>query len=69
MAQAASDDAAIAPSNPVSKPERAVSDSWITTKVKSDILANSVSKALKVGVKTKRGVVSIKGKLPKPRCY
>jgi hyperosmotically inducible protein len=64
MAQAASDDAAIAPSNAVSKAERAVSDSWITTKVKSEILANSVSKAFKVGVKTKRGVVSLKGKLP-----
>ena len=64
MAQAASDDAAIAPSNAVSKAERAVSDSWITTKVKPEILANSVSKAFKVGVKTKRGVVSLKGKLP-----
>ena len=64
MAQAASDDAAIAPSNAVSKAERAVSDSWITTKVKSEILANSVSKAFKVGVKTKRGVVSLKGTLP-----
>ncbi len=64
MAQAASDDAANAPSNAVSKAERAVSDSWITTKVKSEILANSVSKAFKVGVKTKRGVVSLKGKLP-----
>ena len=64
VAQAASDDAAIAPSNAVSKAERAVSDSWITTKVKSEILANSLSKAFKVGVKTKRGVVSLKGKLP-----
>ena len=64
MSQAASDDAAIAPSNAVSKAERAVSDSWITTKVKSEILANSVSKAFKVSVKTKHGVVSLKGKLP-----
>jgi hyperosmotically inducible protein len=64
MSQAASDDAAVAPSNAVSKAERAVSDSWITTKVKSEILANSVSKAFKVSVKTKRGVVSLKGKLP-----
>lgn len=62
--QAASDNAAVTPSNAASKAERAVSDSWITTKVKAEILANSVSKAFKVGVKTKRGMVSLKGKLP-----
>jgi len=44
--------------------EKAVSDSWITTKVKSEILANSVSKGFKVNVKTKAGVVTLKGKLP-----
>ena len=43
--------------------ERVVSDSWITTKVKSEILAHSVSKSFKVSVKTKRGVVALKGKL------
>jgi len=64
MSQAASDDAAIAPSHAASKAEQAVSDSWITTKVKSEILANSVSKAFKVSVKTKHGAVSLKGKLP-----
>lgn len=47
-----------------SKVEKAVSDSWITTKVKSEILANSASKAFKVSVTTKAGVVSLKGKLP-----
>lgn len=46
------------------KAEKAVSDSWITTKVKSEILANSASKALKVSVTTKGGVVMLKGKLP-----
>ena len=46
------------------KAEKAVSDSWITTKVKSEILANSASKAFKVNVKTKSGVVMLKGKLP-----
>lgn len=46
------------------KAEKAVSDSWITTKVKSEILANSVSKAFKVSVTTKGGVVMLKGKLP-----
>ena len=46
------------------KAEKAVSDSWITTKVKSEILANSVSKAFKVSVTTKGGVVHLKGELP-----
>jgi hyperosmotically inducible protein len=64
MALAASDDATMPPSKTASKAERAVSDSWITTKVKSEILANSVSKAFKVSVKTKGGAVSLKGKLP-----
>jgi hyperosmotically inducible protein len=64
MALAASDDAAMAPSKAASNAERVVSDSWITTKVKSEILANSVSKAFKVSVKTKSGAVSLTGKLP-----
>lgn len=64
MALAASNDATTAPSKTVKKAERVVSDSWITTKVKSEILANSVSKAFKVGVKTKSGAVSLTGKLP-----
>ncbi len=41
-----------------------MSDGWITTKVKSEILANSISKAFKVHVKTESGVVTLKGKLP-----
>lgn len=64
MAMAASDSTATAPSKAASNAERVVSDSWITTKVKSEILAHSVSKAFKVSVKTKRGVVSLTGKLP-----
>lgn len=64
MALAASDDATMAPSKAASNAERVVSDSWITTKVKSEIMANSVLKAFKVSVKTKSGVVSLKGKLP-----
>jgi hyperosmotically inducible periplasmic protein len=44
--------------------ERVVSDSWITTKVKSEILADSVSKGFKVNVKTIHGVVVLKGTLP-----
>lgn len=65
-AYAASSDA----SNPSSgtttakKTERVMSDSWITTKVKSGILANSGTKGFKVKVKTKQGVVALNGKLP-----
>lgn len=43
---------------------KAPSDGWITTKVKSELLANSASKGLKVHVTTKGGVVALKGKLP-----
>ncbi len=43
--------------------KKAVSDSWITTKVKSEIMADSVSKGFKVGVKTMHGVVVLKGAL------
>lgn len=64
LAQAASDSPAAAASAAVNKTERVVSDSWITTKVKSEILANSASKAFKVSVKTKSGVVHLGGKLP-----
>lgn len=64
LALAASDGATMAPAKAASNAEGVVSDSWITTKVKSEILANSVSKAFKVSVKTKSGAVSLKGKLP-----
>jgi hyperosmotically inducible periplasmic protein len=64
MALAASDGTATTPSKTASQAQRVVSDSWITTKVKSEILANSVSKAFKVSVKTKKGAVSLTGKLP-----
>jgi hyperosmotically inducible protein len=43
--------------------KRVVSDSWITTKVKSEILADSVSKGFDVSVETKNGVVVLSGKL------
>ncbi|MHB1943141.1 MAG: BON domain-containing protein [Acidiferrobacteraceae bacterium] len=46
------------------KAERVGSDTWITTKVKSEILANSVSKGFDVNVKTIHGVVILKGALP-----
>jgi len=45
------------------KTKRVASDSWITTKVKSGILADSVSKGFDVSVTTKHGVVMLKGTL------
>lgn len=60
----AADDTSMVPNSTAKKAERAMTDSWITTKVKSEILANSVSKAFKVGVKTKQGAVALDGKLP-----
>lgn len=41
-----------------------VSDSWITTKVKSELLADSVTKGFDVKVVTTKGVVALSGKLP-----
>src|SRR5580693_3739688 len=48
----------------VAESERVGSDSWITTKVKSEILADSVSKGFDVHVKTLNGVVMLSGVLP-----
>lgn len=45
------------------KTKRVVSDSWITTKVKTEILADSVSKGFDVSVETKNGVVVLSGAL------
>lgn len=64
LTASAADDTSMAPNGAAKKAERAVTDSWITTKVKSEILANSVSKAFKVRVKTKQGAVALSGKLP-----
>src|SRR5665213_389562 len=46
------------------KTGRVGSDSWITTKVKSEILSDSLSKGFDVHVKTLHGVVMLRGKLP-----
>jgi hyperosmotically inducible protein len=43
--------------------KREVTDSWITTKVKSELLADSVTKGFDVKVVTTRGVVVLSGKL------
>jgi len=48
----------------IAKTERVGSDTWITTKVKSQILADSVSKGFDVHVKTLHGVVMLRGMLP-----
>jgi hyperosmotically inducible protein len=50
-------------SKALAKTKKEVSDSWITTKVKSDILADSVSKGFDVNVVTTNGVVVLKGTL------
>ena len=46
-----------------SKTKRVASDTWITTKVKSEITADSVSKGFDVSVTTTHGVVVLKGTL------
>lgn len=48
----------------VDKTERVGSDTWITTKVKSELLADSTAKGFKVHVKTLHGVVMLRGMLP-----
>ena len=48
----------------VAKAERVGSDSWITTKVKSEILSDSISKGFDIHVKTLHGVVLLRGTLP-----
>lgn len=66
MANAATSDptASETATKAVHKTERVVSDSWITAKVKSEILANSGTKAFKVSVKTRYKTVTLKGTLP-----
>jgi hyperosmotically inducible protein len=48
----------------VADTERVGSDSWITTKVKSEIVSDSLSKGFDVHVKTLHGVVMLRGTLP-----
>jgi hyperosmotically inducible protein len=47
----------------VATTERMMSDGWITTQVKSEILAASVTKGFEVSVDTMHGVVVLKGAL------
>jgi hyperosmotically inducible periplasmic protein len=55
----------VTPSNneQVAEASRIASDTWITTKVKSLLLADSVSKGFEVNVDTKDGVVALSGSL------
>jgi hyperosmotically inducible protein len=46
--------------------ERAISDSVITAKVKSELLADSVGKGLDVSVTTNHGAVTLRGNLANP---
>ncbi|VVE65356.1 transporter [Pandoraea anapnoica] len=43
--------------------ERVMSDTWVTTKVKSELLAKSISDGTNVSVKTTHGIVVLTGKL------
>ena len=55
-ANAATDDAASAAPTATQKTERVVSDTWITTKVKSEILKSSLAKGFDVKVTTLHGI-------------
>lgn len=48
--------------NKIDKAEEAVSDTWITGKVKSTFLADSKIGGLNIKVETNKGVVSLSGK-------
>lgn len=47
----------------VNNAQEATSDAWITTKVKSELLADSLSKGFEINVNTVEGVVSLDGKV------
>lgn len=46
-----------------SKTERLASDTWLTTKVKAELLADSITKSFQIHVKTFHGVVSLHGEV------
>jgi len=57
LAETAKDQTSMA----VDTAERVASDTWITTKVKSALLADSSAKGFDVSVKTTNGVVALEG--------
>jgi len=56
-------DASDTASDATQKTKRVASDSWITTKVKSELLADSVTKGFDISVETDHGVVTLSGSL------
>lgn len=50
-------------SDTAQKTNSAASDSWITTKVKSELLADSLTKGFDISVETNQGVVMLSGSL------
>ncbi len=62
-ANGATDAAASAAPSATHKTERVISDSWITTKVKSEILKSSLAKGFDIKVTTLHGVVTLRGSL------
>ena len=62
-ANAAAAEAATSAPTATQKTERVVSDTWITTKVKSEILKSSLAKGFHVKVTTLHGIVTLKGSL------
>ena len=51
----------LAANDTVQKTEEAVSDTWITSKVKSSLIANKDISATSIKVETNQGVVSLSG--------
>lgn len=51
----------LAANDTIDKAEQAVSDTWITSKVKSTFIADSSLSALDIKVETNQGVVSLSG--------
>ncbi len=62
-ANGAAADAASAMPTTTSRTERVMSDSWITTKVKSEIMKSSLAKGFDVKVTTLHGIVTLRGTL------
>ncbi len=54
----------LAASETVDKAEEAVTDTWITSKVKSSFLADDSISGLDIKVETNQGVVSLSGVVP-----
>lgn len=58
-----SDNSNVRMEEPMNNSQDATSDTWITTKVKSELLADSLSKGFEIEVNTVEGVVSLDGRV------